>query len=324
MISDSPHIVFILGIDREKTAAALAVKYEKFLPYFLVLREVRSLGKLSSNGAYQNEPHSFDPADGLEFGYSFLEKFIQVGFQVPRMGDDRVGKFFEAMESKAPRPKGTPAPTISKSAPDTGDVLKIAQNVAQFLDYNPRRLKQFLNVFRLRRFIAFHTRRLKAFEQEPPAPPRAIPVDGTDELTLEQLAKFVVIALRWPGLVPDLLVDEELLADLEMAAFGLEPPPKRKAMNEASANLKRFDAWRARPNLTRLLQFGCDKDGCPLKWSLRWLRLRALLEISPNQIAVKRLRQSPKTPRGEPLSSSVGQGRTAGQSAKASQDQPLS
>ena len=48
--------------------------------------------------------------------------------------------------------------------------------------------------------------------------------------------------LRWPGLLPDLLADEELLADLEMAAFDLEPLPERKSKNQVLVNLKRFDA----------------------------------------------------------------------------------
>jgi hypothetical protein len=101
----------------------------------------------------------------------------------------------------------------------------------------------------------------------------------TDEITLEQLAKFVVIVLRWPGLLPDLLADEELLADLEIAAFDLEPSPERKAKNQVLANLKRFDDWRARPNLSRLLKFRCDKDGRPSEWSLRRLRPATWLPV---------------------------------------------
>src|SRR5207237_10378875 len=33
MIADSPQLIFIIGMDREKVAAGLAVKYEKLLPY---------------------------------------------------------------------------------------------------------------------------------------------------------------------------------------------------------------------------------------------------------------------------------------------------
>ena len=95
-----------------------------------------------------------------------------------------------------------------------------------------------------------------------------------------------------------MLADEELLADLEIAAFDLEPLPERKTKNQVLANLKRFNGWRARPNLTRLLKFSCDMAGQPPEWSLRWLRLRALLEVSPKEIAVKRLRQSPNPPVG--------------------------
>ena len=66
------------GIDQEpngngqRVAAALAVKYEKVLPYF------------ASSDARPSEKQTIDPNTGLEFAYGFIEKFVQVAFQVPR------------------------------------------------------------------------------------------------------------------------------------------------------------------------------------------------------------------------------------------------
>ncbi len=64
--------------------------------------------------------------------------------------------------------------------------------VAPALGNNPRRLKQFLNLFRLRHYIAQRTGQLRAAEQ------------GLG-LTLPQLGKIVAVELRWPQLLDKLL-----------------------------------------------------------------------------------------------------------------------
>jgi hypothetical protein len=147
MIDDSPQIIFVLGIDRQRVAAALAVKYEKVLPYF------------ASSDARPSEKQTIDPNTGLEFAYGFIEKFVQVAFQVPRAKGQQFNEFPQHLQrpqnSETVRPTQLPfeeAPTEIRE--DTAEVSSIAG--APFLDYNPRRMKQFLNVFRLRRFIAYH------------------------------------------------------------------------------------------------------------------------------------------------------------------------
>lgn len=73
MISENPQLIFILGMDREKVAAGLAVKNEKSLPYLLSLQPSPA-------------EHSADVRirRGLEYGYEFIEKFVQVPFLVPK------------------------------------------------------------------------------------------------------------------------------------------------------------------------------------------------------------------------------------------------
>jgi hypothetical protein len=80
-------------------------------------------------------------------------------------------------------------------------VLEIASVVSAGFAFNPRRLKQFLNVFRLQRFIAHYTKQLLSPENPAGATP-------------EQLGKFVAILLRWPGLLLDLLMFPTFLEDI--------------------------------------------------------------------------------------------------------------
>ena len=68
MIADDPSVVFILGMDREKVAASLAVKYEnilKYLPSEITEIDPDILARRSAN-------------KGLAYGYTFIEKFVQL------------------------------------------------------------------------------------------------------------------------------------------------------------------------------------------------------------------------------------------------------
>jgi hypothetical protein len=75
--AESGNLVFILGLDRQMVAAGLAAKYEKLLPY---------LAESQNRTRHRTVPRSRITARvGVDYGYSFLQKFIQVPFQVPRL-----------------------------------------------------------------------------------------------------------------------------------------------------------------------------------------------------------------------------------------------
>src|SRR5256714_9612625 len=113
MIADSPQIIFIIGMDREKVAAGLVVKYAALLPYILPAHAPTAAAKkkAAANGSKKEkaegaEQQPFNPAGGLEYGYSFIEKFIQLPFRIPQPGDDNVRSFLETI-SKAFAEAGT-------------------------------------------------------------------------------------------------------------------------------------------------------------------------------------------------------------------------
>ncbi|MBW4630207.1 MAG: hypothetical protein KME49_33035 [Brasilonema octagenarum HA4186-MV1] len=62
-------------MDREKVAAGLAVKSKDILPYL-------PLSSIATDEKNKNNRNS--RLSGMEYGYSFLEKFIQIPFQVPQ------------------------------------------------------------------------------------------------------------------------------------------------------------------------------------------------------------------------------------------------
>ena len=92
MTADNPHIIFILGMDREKLAASIALRQKAILPYL-------QSSSVNLNGESDEKQNL---SEGLEYGYTFIEKFVQLPFQVPRPSSDpkNLDKFFDALFDK--------------------------------------------------------------------------------------------------------------------------------------------------------------------------------------------------------------------------------
>lgn len=253
MITDNPRLVFILGMDRAKVAAGFALKHKDLIPYLSQLEGNGETAKPASNASRQ----------GLEFGFSFMEKFIQVPFQLPRptaadlrrmvlppvpgsreRSESKLKNLWDKVTTLAPviglltarkDPPTAPETPLSAAAtvqgndpssaasekrvrdltiqlrPGSPDMEELVDMAVRFLDSNPRRVKQFVNLLRLWAYIAEKT----GLFHEVTAP------DGQvrKSLTLPQLAKFVIIALRWPTLINDLRLTPSLLKDLHDQAI---------------------------------------------------------------------------------------------------------
>ena len=313
MISDDPSIIFILGMDREKVAAGLAVKYKDLLPY--LLSETKP-----DDEENETKDQSFS---GLEYGYAFIEKFVQLPFFVPQPSNrdldfflqsiaapalpknkliyriwqavvaipevfkewgQQIRRFFSTSEEEQPDravnpvPETAPAPSKSDKpkeqklerrqsiklqvANDGKAIREIIPMVAPALDYNPRRIKQFINLFRLRAFIAADTGLFDEWVNI-----------GSNEavenpLTLEQLGKFVAINLKWPLLLEDLEADPKLFQKLDRV---FHPP-------EQYLDEERVKRWLKREKLKELFCYGKE----PLaNYRLTEVDGEKLLQVSP-------------------------------------------
>jgi hypothetical protein len=269
MISDASELFFIIGMDREKIAAGLAVKFEKLLPY-LASRET------AGRDQAQKTP---DPLSGLEYGYNFVEKFVQLPFLVPQPSRTNFRKFMSTLDGAPDSSEGPDEEAVSER-PDLVEIVNdkdsprfkgIVLTVAPALDFNPRRIKQFVNLFRLKAHIASRT---GLFTQTDPGSPYV-------PLTLERLGKFVALILRWPLLANDLAADHTLLDTLQRIAWG-----------ETESTTSR---WASKPKLIGLLQEGfemredyngkrmvVDLAGAPGNiYSLLGMDIGKLLQVSP-------------------------------------------
>jgi hypothetical protein len=228
MITDSSQLVFIIGMDREKVAAGLALKHEALLPYL----------------GYKKD----DPKEALKYGHEFIEKFIQLIYTMPIPSEEMMDDFINDLSGIEKKDEGITRQNISEErvyrehkiidkiknffkskttveevngeessknetglngndditqaikekrrlnildfTKDSNNVKRIIKMVAPVFDFNPRRLKQFLNLFRLEAFIANEMGLLDE-------------VDGRRIMTLQQLGKFVAINLKWPNFMKD-------------------------------------------------------------------------------------------------------------------------
>ncbi|RPH90712.1 MAG: serine/threonine-protein kinase pkn1, partial [Chroococcales cyanobacterium metabat2.561] len=326
MIADDPSVVFILGMDREKVAASLAVKYEnilKYLPSETTEIDPDILARRSAN-------------KGLAYGYTFIEKFVQLPFLVPQPSQSDFERFLTQLATSTPSnlqpdkssskffqsfwgmfkldftpeknsQKHLPSATSNQTSDlnnssldnplieseqtekekaqaavikrleaiqvknfdkDSPTVRNVIMMVAPALDYNPRRIKHFINVFRLKVYIANETGLF--FEKR----------DENDNLldsslTFEQLGKFTAISLKWPLLLSDLENDKRILAKLEEFALDEE---KTQEYEES------IRYWGSHTKLKALMAYGHEKSAANSKFSLAEVNVDKLLQVSPKII----------------------------------------
>jgi hypothetical protein len=207
--AESGNLVFILGLDREMVAAGLAAKYEKLLPY-LAESQSRNFGRNHTTARV-----------GVDYGYNFLQKFIQVPFQVPRPTDIAVERWVSNLLGTAnlhpdlhaelevhPPEHYRPFRLLSGVDPEGFEEIVMSVSSRIFRS-NPRQIKQFINVLRLHVLIALQTGVLA-----PSYSAMASSTGERDRLSLRELGFATAIILRWPTILPDLIERPTLLSEL--------------------------------------------------------------------------------------------------------------
>lgn len=192
--TDQGNLFFILGLDREMVAAGIAAKNEKIMPYLAA--------KASSKDAVDIY------RTGMNYGQNFMEKFVQVPFRIPRPNDREINHWVGTL---------TDSDTVDDIANSTesnaldlrygSDPMEfelVVERIAHEFKFNPRRLKQFINAFRLRVMIAVSTGVLVPAQETD----GGAAVVGT--ITIQQLGLFTAVLMRWPALATDLAGDPTL------------------------------------------------------------------------------------------------------------------
>jgi hypothetical protein len=184
-------------------AAGIAAKNEKVLPYLAAGRSGLKSEKLDLSRI------------GIDYGYSFMEKFIQVPFHVPRPNQNEVIHWISAVTgSDDVTPSGLGVEVARPNSmnicagSDPEEFQNVVNRIAQIFRFNPRRLKQFINVFRLRVMIAV------SIDVLAPAPASAGGARQLGGITIQQLGLFTAVLMRWSQLAGDLIEEPTLFDQL--------------------------------------------------------------------------------------------------------------
>lgn len=246
---DPPGVICILGMDREKVAAAVAAKHEKLLPLLL---PPDADGKMARQKA-------------LGFGHEFLEKFVQITLHLPGLTGADQEQFLQMItgwdgekptedeegppnidDSQPPEPTPKNAPIISPADADRSakpaskskagatqraaeakrvkEAVKevethlndghaafiCASYVAEALENNPRRLKQFVNLFRLRLYLAAAMNLLDIATLDPTEKRR----QRSEMLSAHDIAKLVALDLCCPQTMAEARDEPSVVIDV--------------------------------------------------------------------------------------------------------------
>jgi len=265
LLSDSLEVIYVIGLDRQKVAAGLAAKFKDLTPFLLHSSALR--------------PGANDKGDALEFGFDYLEKFIQLPYHLPEPSPQGIDKFLLALNGKDVGTDSDQRPReyqllVVELKSDGEIVSRAAAMVAPVFDNNPRRIKQFINMFRLRALLAGRTGLLS---KNP----------GRAQMTLEQLAKLVAIELGWPALLQDAERDPRLLPALQgivWKAMGDNTDKTSAWQKHAQTPLEKY--WAAKPELMNLIDARMVRPGPPeplrkLPYALDDIDLGYFLRVSP-------------------------------------------
>lgn len=196
MISNSPKLIFIIGMDREKVAAGVAAKYKDLLPFLISDHQ-----ELNTEAGLQQ---------ARAFGYNFLEKFIQLSFQIPQASELFTRDFIRSLSGTTGSPATIEDPTIEYNpvftVEDGEDTIQFQETIlllAPFFENNPRKIKQLINIFRLKAHIANSTGLFLHLEDSEHQP-----------LTIPQLGKFIALTIKWPQLLDSLAISPNFFREM--------------------------------------------------------------------------------------------------------------
>jgi KAP family P-loop domain len=251
LASSAPKVALIVGLDREKVAAAMAAKQEKLLPY---------LYKVVPDEIY---------TVGHEYGQRFIEKFIQVSYVVP---SPRASGLKAMINPNVAPPEAPPAPgmvsmqavKVATGEDDSTTLNAMIDMANEVFDRNPRNVKQFVNMFRLQVFIASET---GLFEE-----PAVTRMSGM-LLTVPQLAKFVALCMRWPDFVEAAMLDDKLVGKMENHVA----PMSIGGQGEAPDTAKK---WLIDRHLSALLRFQAVEP----QFRLANVDLHLLTTVAPGRV----------------------------------------
>jgi len=321
MISNDPNLIFILGMDREKVAAAITYKQKDLLPF---------LNSISGNGENHEQSANNQLMKKLDYGFSFMEKFVQFTFSVPKPSEKILTNFLATISQEKDFQEtskqffGLSSKRISSfkiffsqkiqklipkkwrlgesgagDNPEQNDqspqnIEKISRELAIFpiidREISPEDLQKIIEM--VAPFFDFNTRRLKQYIN---ALRLKIYIlyysvgvtweESQNPLMLEQVGKFTAIILQYPRLLLCIEDDYSLLEKIENTA-------RLPDFNDQKIFSKQFDIsyWMNESRLKTLISYECSQEKFTLKNKetiKQLLQVSSRLELDPKYFKLR-------------------------------------
>lgn len=214
----SSNVVFIIAMNPRLIAASFACQMKDII--------------LISVSDYENEKTTTNKVY-LSEGYQFAEKFIQLRFRLPKPNFKAITQFINSLslsspilesnstseakseaenlvfkppsgKSKSDKPDKKPPTRSGRILVDTGTadsetVREVVTELAHYLEYNPRKIKAFINKLRLNLYIAEGLGILDFLED----------ISEEEEYTLRKIAKLTLIEMLFPAIWEEMTSSKE-------------------------------------------------------------------------------------------------------------------
>jgi hypothetical protein len=267
LLLDSEHCVFVLGMDSEAVAKSIEAKYKDLRDDLANARGSEpSLGRRFLEKIVQI-PMTVPRADPGVFR-NFISKNLaaeeqNVDVAVNRAEvieteklieeQQRQGKSLEEAAEFVQSQSAIPAEAVAeakveiraKTFGDSAEVRQAVDDAVPYLKYNPRKVKRFINLFKLQALIANR---------------RGLVDDGT--IRFDHLGKWVIVSTRWPTIVEAVISDPGFVHRLIQAH---DTEEKLRAVEDDTARDKarrsRLDPLLSDP---RIMSLYTDKELIPL------------------------------------------------------------
>jgi hypothetical protein len=216
LLLDSEYSVFIIGMDADMLSRSIQAKYKDIQPFFEDSGYRHNIGRNFLEKIIQIDFRipCPDATRIKDFIHAQLGKSVSTIATSP---EKQAAVSLLQAEQRSGKSQSEAQKVIEEARPDLKDIIKDAakevressfeefpeveqaiNDMAPYLNYNPRRIKRFINIFRLQALIAYHRGLLET------------------SISYDNLARWVVISMRWPEFLDAVIRDSRVISQIRL------------------------------------------------------------------------------------------------------------
>lgn len=224
LLLDSEYCVFIIGMDSSVLSRSIQAKYKDIQPYFdngdytsrigLGRHFLEKIIQIDFRVPQPDKSHIADFID-YQLGRNPSKEDLPRDQQVAEsliQAEQRVGKTLEEARLAVQEDFPDLEPVIQgavesveiRAFDDHPEVERAIKDMASYLNYNPRRIKRFINMYKLQALIAYERNILGK------------------SISLGNLACWVTIGMRWQEFINSAIKDTRIISQIRLDILKLE------------------------------------------------------------------------------------------------------